>query len=63
MGCGPLKEGREEPATKIIFHGLERRPYVWGHALHKSPLLLEEILQDCVGSLWVPARHHSHDGH
>ena len=63
MGCVPLKEVWEERATQRILQSLERRPYVQGDVLHKRPLLLEGLLQVCVGGLRVLDLHLDHDGH
>ena len=46
-----------------VLHWLEQLPNVRGDALHKIPLLLEGLLQYCIGSLQVFARHPGHDIH
>ena len=48
LGYVLLKEGWYKFVTQLVFYGLERRPYVWGGALHEIPLLLEGLLQACV---------------
>ena len=72
--CGLLEEVWEERVAQHVLHclerivqrvlhGLERRPYVRGDALNEIPLLLEGIMQACVGVLSVLSLHTGHNGH
>ena len=63
MGCVPLKESREECFAQHFFHWLKLRPYAGGEALHETPLLLEELLQACVGGMQVLDHHPGQYGH
>ena len=63
MGHSSLEEGQEKCVPHLIFHRLKRHPYTWGDALHKGPLLLEGLLQACVGHLQVPMCHPRQGGH
>ena len=63
MVCGPLKEVLEERVTQLVLHRMLRLPYAQDKALHKSPLLLEELLQARIGGLWLLARHPDYNGY
>ena len=60
LGCVPLKEGREECVAQRVLSRLELCTYVRGDALHKSPLLMEGLLQARVGGLRVLDCHPVH---
>ena len=57
LGCATLKEVGEERVLQRFLYGMEHHPYVWSDALHKNPLLLEGLLQYCIGGLRVLTRH------
>ena len=44
LGHVPLEESRQERATQLILHVLERRPYAQYDALNESLLLLDGLL-------------------
>ena len=48
-----FEECRDKDLPKGLLYRAEYFPYPWVHPLHKSPLLLEGLLQSCIGRLWV----------
>ena len=63
MGWGPLKLFREEHVPQLVLHGMECCPYLQGDMLHKSPLLMEGLLQARIGGMRMLACHHGHNYH